>query len=234
MLCNKEGATGFDLGGTSLPPISIRSIVTAGTDHNSLRWLHSFRDPEGQVARWLELLAEYNFIVIHRPGPQHANADTLSRIPCRQCGQGETTEQDGPVRDNVLKEEQLPGVASTSSTSSWFPSWTAVGLKSLQRAHLALHQTIVWLSTGSMPPCRPSRDPQLQLLWSQRHHVLLKEGTPFRRWEDIPGGGTNKTLQLVLPPHLATDVLSRLHNSTIAGQLGEKKTLEKVRSRFYW
>ncbi|KRY07438.1 Retrovirus-related Pol polyprotein from transposon [Trichinella patagoniensis] len=34
---------------------------TARTDHNALRWLRNFREPEGQVARWLERLAEYEF-----------------------------------------------------------------------------------------------------------------------------------------------------------------------------
>ena len=29
------------------------------TDYNSLEWLQSFRDPEGQLVRWLEILAEY-------------------------------------------------------------------------------------------------------------------------------------------------------------------------------
>ena len=49
------------------------------TDHNSLRWLHNFKEPEGQVARWLETMAEFQYEVIHRPGKQHCNADSLSR-----------------------------------------------------------------------------------------------------------------------------------------------------------
>lgn len=48
---------------------------TARTDHNSLKWLLSFKNPEGQVARWLEQLSEYEFEVEHRPGKDHVNAD---------------------------------------------------------------------------------------------------------------------------------------------------------------
>ena len=51
------------------------------TDHSALQWLRTFKDPVGQVARWIERLAEYNFEIIHRPGNRHANADALSRIP---------------------------------------------------------------------------------------------------------------------------------------------------------
>lgn len=56
------------------------------TDHNSLKWLFQFKNPEGQLARWLEILSAYKFQIQHRPGAQHKNADALSRIPCRQCG----------------------------------------------------------------------------------------------------------------------------------------------------
>ena len=57
------------------------------TDHGSLQWLFNFKDPEGQVARWLEALQEMDFEIIHRKGHSYNNADALSRIPCRQCGQ---------------------------------------------------------------------------------------------------------------------------------------------------
>ena len=51
------------------------------TDHPSLRWLGSFKEPQGQLARWLERLQEYNYEVQHRPGKQHSNAGSLSRRP---------------------------------------------------------------------------------------------------------------------------------------------------------
>lgn len=49
------------------------------TDHSSLRWIFEFKDPRGQVARWLEVLSQYNFDIEHRPGTKHQNADSLSR-----------------------------------------------------------------------------------------------------------------------------------------------------------
>ncbi|XP_071580542.1 uncharacterized protein [Temnothorax nylanderi] len=42
------------------------------TDHVSLRWLMSFRNLEGQLARWLERLQQYDFDVCYWSGKAHA------------------------------------------------------------------------------------------------------------------------------------------------------------------
>ena len=51
------------------------------TDHASLVWLLNFKHPEGQLARWLEELGQYDMTILHRPGRLHQNADALSRMP---------------------------------------------------------------------------------------------------------------------------------------------------------
>ena len=58
------------------------------TDHNSLTWLLNFKEPQGQLARWLEELSQFYMVVQHRSGSKHANADALSRVqdekPCTE------------------------------------------------------------------------------------------------------------------------------------------------------
>ncbi|GBN29399.1 Retrovirus-related Pol polyprotein from transposon 297 [Araneus ventricosus] len=54
------------------------------TDHASLRWLLNFREPEGQIARWIQRLQEYDFEIQHCKGTSHGNTDALSRRPCKQ------------------------------------------------------------------------------------------------------------------------------------------------------
>ena len=41
----------------------------------------NFKNPTGQLARWLEELGQYNMKIQHRSGNKHANADGLSRVP---------------------------------------------------------------------------------------------------------------------------------------------------------
>ncbi|KRY47195.1 Retrovirus-related Pol polyprotein from transposon 17.6 [Trichinella britovi] len=69
-------------------PYLVGQRFTLRTDHDSLTWLRNFKEPEGQEARWLEHLQEYDMEVVHRRGRQHNNADAMSRRP-------EVTEDNG-------------------------------------------------------------------------------------------------------------------------------------------
>ena len=67
-------------------PFLLGNKFVLRTDHGSLTWLANFKQPEGQMARWIKKLQEYHFDIIHRPGRKHSNADSLSRLPCHQYG----------------------------------------------------------------------------------------------------------------------------------------------------
>ena len=81
-------------------------------------WLQNFKDPEGQLARWLEKLQQFDYTIVHWQGRSHINADALSRLPCSQCGRA-THEQpcntaniltiDGPpaIKTDDLRAAQL-------------------------------------------------------------------------------------------------------------------------------
>lgn len=51
------------------------------TDHQSLRWLHSLKNPSGRLARWSIYLQQYDFEIRYRKGVLNKIADALSRNP---------------------------------------------------------------------------------------------------------------------------------------------------------
>ena len=53
------------------------------TDHSALKWLFSpaRRDPHRRHARMIVDLQQFDFVITHRAGTQHSNADSLSRLP---------------------------------------------------------------------------------------------------------------------------------------------------------
>jgi len=54
--------------------------VILRTDHHSLKWLRTFKRPEGILARWIETLAEFDFEIEHRAGRLHSNADDKTKL----------------------------------------------------------------------------------------------------------------------------------------------------------
>ena len=50
------------------------------TDHCSLRFVMTMKEPSSIISRWLNSLADFHFEVEHRPGKRHVNADALSRF----------------------------------------------------------------------------------------------------------------------------------------------------------
>ena len=49
--------------------------------HQALDWFFKIKEPKGRIARWIELLSEYDFSIEYRSGNKHTNADALSRCP---------------------------------------------------------------------------------------------------------------------------------------------------------
>ncbi|CAG2242289.1 unnamed protein product [Mytilus edulis] len=81
------------------------------SDHGALSWLFNFKNPEGQLARWFEVLASYDFKIEHRAGRSHNNADALSRRPCYNkecphCARAEMNYELVPTHEKVLTVEK--------------------------------------------------------------------------------------------------------------------------------
>jgi len=65
----------------------------------------SFRDLEGQLARWSERLQQYNFEICHRKGQMHGNADGLPRHPCLETKCRYCSRMEVQIAQNILREE---------------------------------------------------------------------------------------------------------------------------------
>ena len=66
-------------------------------------------------------------------------------------------------------------------------------------------------------------------MWDQ---LTIRHGVLYRIFE--PTGMGTLTLQLVIPESMKEAVLTDLLEGVLCGHLGEDKTLEKVKQRFYW
>ena len=232
------------------------------TDHGALRWLMRFKNPEGQVARWIEVLGNYDLEIEHRNGRNHGNADGLSRRPCEgdrcpQCEriernndeksvniscrrqkdtnstmqQQEETEESGDTNEVLTRVSTI----STDNTSNWMMELTTSQWRREQLDDPNIGKIIELKETD---PNRPTweqvsaKGSKCKAYWTLWDQLEMQDGILYYRRID-----TRKMEKKVpvLPQILTTKVLELLHDSRVGGgHLGYKKTLAKIRDRYFW
>lgn len=53
---------------------------TLRTDHGSLTWLKNFKEPDGQIHRWIQQLSQFHMKIVQRSGNRHGNVYAMSRL----------------------------------------------------------------------------------------------------------------------------------------------------------
>ena len=188
---------------------------------HALRWLRNFKNPKGQVARWLERLSELDFSVEHRAGKQHGDADGMLRIP--------RSELDDEGRAERLNEESSVGRVNHLIKQTW--ECTLPDMKSGQEGDPSLRKALSWISMRKRPPGKEIADsgPTIGSLWSQFNRLKNIGGLLYREYESEDG--KSKILQLILPSTMTGQILKALYDLPSAGHLGVNKMTDKVRQR---
>ena len=196
---------------------------TIRTDHGSLRWLMQYKNPEGQVARWLEILSSFNMKIIHRPGRSHRNADGMSRIRCKQCGMYSEVQAEDSA-EKVAMHNQIAQVTEDQ----------VIDLKSAQDQDKDISKIRHWVESNEKPDRKEKESESYfqKSLLSQWERLAVKNGVLMRRWDILD---TNEVYwQGIIPLSHRRIVLKYSHDIKASGHLGIKKTLSKIRQSYYW
>ena len=192
------------------------------TDHAALRWLKTLKNPEGQMARWIGKLDQYDYEIQHRPGRVHSNADSLSRRPCEP-----------DCRHCVNKEARMQKCSRTVVRSDLVADNKK--MQELQMADRDLKPIIHAMKNSSVRPAWEkisASSPVTKNYWAQWEALRLDDGVLQRKW--ITKDGVVKYWQTVIPKQLRQDVMKETHDNVAGGHLGVKKTLSHLRQRCYW
>ena len=202
---------------------------TARTDHASLRWLANFKNPEGQVARWLEVLSTFSMTIEHRPGRLHGNADGLSRKPCDKAERNSMGES---LLNNTTQEN--PSCMHVGSASSENQADNTIDLTALQVEDDELSVVRSWVEQSVKPNFNSisSEGYALKSLWAQFPCLELRDDLLVRRVEDTDNDTV--TYQALVPRKARRSVLNYCHDLKTSGHLGVSKTVSRVRQKFYW
>jgi len=58
-----------------------RNHFVLRTDHKPLEWLATMSNAHGRRGRWIDMLQDFSFKIVHRPSLRHTNVDALRRNP---------------------------------------------------------------------------------------------------------------------------------------------------------
>jgi len=197
------------------------------TDHASLRWLMSFKDLEGQLARWSERLQQYDFEVCHRKGRMHGNADGLSRRPCLETKCKYCSRVEVQIAQDSLRKEGTVGrlILGGDSTGEW------------RRKQLEDPVVSIFLK-GKEQNYRPNWEEVAEkgisskIYWTHWDTLVAQNGVLYKKWE--APNLKSYIMQLVVPQKCIKQILEEAHDTPSGGHFGVNKTLEKIRRRFYW
>ena len=203
---------------------------TIRTDHASLKWLRNFKNIDGMLARWLATLEKYDYKFVHRKGSQHSNADALSRLPLRKCPR-----EDCP--QCTLQVCPITARPEAAETDEWLLGWTNQELSQWQRNDPVLSKVIKWLESSPERPKDAAQYDGLTRTYLNQWESLCLNGQGILCREWVPQsrqGSKQAVMQIVAPTEIRKRILQSLHNSPTGGHLGENKTVNRVRHRFYW
>ena len=191
------------------------------TDHAAFQWLRRTPDPVGQQARWLVQLAPYEFDIVHRPGVRHANADGVSRIPCRQCGR--TDDEDNP---------ELVASVTLEGDDDWSPETLVV--KQNENPEIAEFRELLLQFTDRKPYWSEPDDCSefAKILWTMWTEFVIKDGVLYRETTNVDT--QEKEVRLVVPSVMRTALIRMVHDGLTGGHAGIAKTKDQVRRRAYW
>ncbi|PIK44958.1 Retrovirus-related Pol polyprotein from transposon [Apostichopus japonicus] len=215
----------------------------------------SFKHPEGQTARWLEILGTYTFEISHRPGRFHGNADGLSRRPCsddcQHCTRTETgdIDRDGPMefKTHKWKREEKTDQGDGCDRSNGTVDGETKETKQVAAVSSSTEPPRPWLQKWTNQDLKAEQLKELgkktKLIVLRGKKCQLKErkaywglevrqGLLCRRWENHAGDCI--TWQFIVPRSLQEEVIQLLHDNPTSGHLGVRRTMYRVQERYYW
>lgn len=226
------------------------------TDHRpllALRRMSIDDDPTGRRARWILELDPLNWVIVHKDGRHHKNADALSRRP-------ETLEMN--VAEDIVERALQVNVVSSYQTDITHSSkakdstgdmtaedplehsggmspidvlsHSLSDIRAMQAADTDINTALSWVAHAQRPPRRKIQGAAqcLRKLWTEFDRLSIIDGLLCR---SVCCPLTSKpVIQIVVPSALISDILLQLHGAPASAHFSSERVWERARQFCYW
>jgi hypothetical protein len=202
--------------------------TTVYSDHKNLLWFTETKLYNRRQARWAEKLAQFDFLIIFRPGKQGGKPDALSRRPDYTAGLDDKEER----TMTFLKPEQIDTSLIDGDPTLPAYSLNLGAVRELFGTDDERVRTII-----NALPTDPEVGPYLHYLRSPdipRPDDVAEYLRPFSLDEDKDLLLRDGLVYVPALDALKAEILKDCHDSATAGHLGQQKTLELVSRDYYW
>lgn len=212
---------------------------TVATDCRALSYWNTSRDIPQHVERYLVYISQFPITFVHRPGKDIPTPDFLSRSPNLKPKEREAyvrmdlhrnkpfnqQEMNGRFNFNIQQQTLLLPINTENTENRNEPQtvWNA------QAAHPESQTLIKLLSERKegRVDVKQTTDQKLLKLASK---MMVMNNKLFKQ----PNNDFNKPRPYVPPGTLRKRIIIAYHDDVLAGHGGVDKTLQRIKSRFWW
>ena len=195
------------------------------TDHNNLKYFMTSKSLNRRQVRWAQMLADYNFVLFHRPGSLNQAADALSRRDQDALDIG-----DREVQDSCLLPPNLFALIHKHKDKDLPYSQFETAIKSAYENDTYYKAVMKWFETDeSQRPNFPTGSGGLKMTENgvddgdkSINGFLMHRGLLYYKGH------------LYVPESLRLSVLLSRHDSPLAGHFGVRKTRWFIERDYWW
>ena len=200
------------------------------TDNAALKWIRSMDTPSGMIARWIEVLAAFDFTVVHRMGTKHQNAEALSRIDHAPA----MTPQEAPDDERILYLGDLQDAIMQIIPEEDYRSFNTEELVELQKEDPTLRHVRHWVLINEGPTMHDIKALSFEQQWYahilpelkiNRSGVLCKKTRQQANSIPLPA-------RPCVPAELQLSVVKAAHLT--GGHMGVEATTRRIQQQLYF
>ena len=205
-----------------LKPVECRMVAANGKDVTTIGLAEFTFSISGKPFHLPAIVAKINTEVV-------IGLDFMQKFSCRLDLKDCTLNTEDTVINCFMKIKQsVKATVARVEEGSEIPS-----LKDAQLADHEIKLVRSWVEKEERPKWTDvsGMSNRVKSYWSQFQRLCIHDDLLCRIWYE---GKKPEKYQIIVPKYLRETVLQHCHDSIVGGHFGMRKTLEKVRQKYYW